>query len=203
MTRWYQEKKREHFYKEAKKKGYRARSAFKLKQIQKKFKIIHKRDIVIDLGAAPGGWSQVSKEIVGEEGTVIGVDRSYIQPISGITFLKGDLTKDSTLYDIKQLIGVKKVDVVLSDMSPNISGNYSVDHARSIHLCEKSFDIAEKILQKDGNFVCKIFMGEELEKFYNIIKDRFRMVKHFSPSATRKSSSEIYLIALTYNKKNF
>ena len=200
MTRWYQEKKREHFYKEAKRTGYRARSTFKLKQIQKKFKIIREGDIVIDLGAAPGGWSQVAKEIVGEEGTVIGIDCSHIQPISGITFLKGDLTRDSTLIEIQQMIRGKKVDVVLSDMSPNISGNYTVDHARSIYLCKKSFDIAEMILRTGGNFVCKIFMGEELEKFYCKTKNRFRRVKQFSPIATRKSSSEIYLIALTLYK---
>jgi len=197
MTRWYQEKKREHFYKEAKKIGYRARSAFKLKQIQKKFKIMRKGDTVIDLGAAPGGWSQVAKEIVGETGKVIGIDLSHVQPITGITFLQGDLTKDSILHEIKQVITDKKVDVVLSDMSPNISGNYSIDHARSIYLCEQSLNVVEMILRPGGNFVCKIFMGPDLEECNKKTKQRFRMVKQFSPQASRKSSSEVYLVALT------
>lgn len=137
MTRWYSEKKREHFYKEAKRVGYRARSAFKLKQIQKKFRIMREDDAVIDLGAAPGGWSQVAKELVGEGGTVIGIDLLRIEPINGVIFLKGDLTKESTLQMIVQIIGDDKADVLLSDMSPNISGNYSIDQARSIYLCDK------------------------------------------------------------------
>ena len=199
MTRWYQERKREHFYKEAKRVGYRARSAFKLEQIQKKFKIMREGDTVIDLGAAPGGWSQVAKETVGETGTVIGIDLSRVQPINGVTFLQGDLTKDSTLHEIKQVITDKKVDVVLSDMSPNISGNYSIDHARSIYLCEQSLNLVELILRSGGNFVCKIFMGPDLEECSRKTKQRFRVVKQFSPQASRKSSSEIYLVALTFH----
>jgi len=198
MTRWYQEKKREHFYKEAKKTGYRARSAFKLKQIQKKYKIIRKGDAVIDLGAAPGGWSQVAKEIVGKNGTIIGIDLSHIRPISGITFLKGDLTRESTLHEIKQLIDNNKIDVVLSDMSPNISGNYSVDQARSIYLCEQSLKVVDIMLRSGGNFVCKIFMGSDLEEFNKKTKQKFKMVKQFSPQASRKSSSEIYLVGLDF-----
>jgi len=124
MTRWYKEKKREHFYKEAKKIGYRARSAFKLKQIQNKFKIIRNGDVIVDLGAAPGGWSQVAKELAGETGKIVGVDLSHIEPIDGVTFIKGDLTENSTVEEIKQTIGTNKIDVVLSDMSSNISGNY-------------------------------------------------------------------------------
>jgi 23S rRNA (uridine2552-2'-O)-methyltransferase len=202
MTRWYLEKKREHFYKKAKESGYRARSAFKLKQIQNKFKIIRKGDFVIDLGAAPGGWSQVAKEIVGEKGKVIGIDISYIKPLYGITFLQSDLTKKSTFIKINELIGNKKVDVILSDVSPNISGNYSVDHARSIYLCKCSLNIAETILRYGGNFICKIFMGNDLEEFNREIKKRFRKVRQFSPSASRKSSSEIYILAQYYCKLN-
>src|SRR4030042_6897615 len=104
MTRWYTEKKREHYYKEAKKTGYRARSAFKLKQIQNQFNIIKNGDTVIDLGACPGGWSQVAKELVGEKGKVIGIDLSYIRPLNGVTFLQGDLTKDSAIQKIMDVI---------------------------------------------------------------------------------------------------
>lgn len=195
MTRWYTEKKKEHFYKEAKKTGYRARSAFKLKQIQEKFDILKEGSFVIDLGAAPGGWSQVAKEIVGEKGTVIGMDLSPIQPIKGVTFLQGDMTHEATLEELISIIGYKKADVVLSDMSPDISGNYSVDQARSIYLGEQALITVEVLLKSGGNFICKVFSGGDLKEFINKVKEKFRIVKQFSPPASRKTSSEIYIIA--------
>jgi 23S rRNA (uridine2552-2'-O)-methyltransferase len=195
MTRWYTEKKREHFYKEAKRVGYRARSAFKLKQIQKRFHIFSKNDLIIDLGAAPGGWSQVSKEFIGESGRIISIDILPIKPLEGVSVIQGDLTEKETIEEISQQINNKQADVVLSDMSPDITGNYSVDQARSIWLCNKAFEAAELLLKPGGNFVCKIFEGEDTKKFINTLKKRFCMVKKFSPIASRKSSSEIYLIA--------
>ena len=195
MTRWYREKKKEHFYKEAKKVGYRARSAFKLKQIQNKFKIIQKGDSILDFGAAPGGWSQVAKELVGEQGTVIGVDLSPIESLDGITFLQGDLTMESTMLEIIEIMGDNKADVILSDMSPDISGNYSVDHARSIYLCEQALAASETVLKNGGNFVCKVFDGEYLQGFVKRTNKFFKFVKQFSPDASRKSSSEVYIIA--------
>ena len=195
MTRWYSEKKKEHFYKEAKKTGYRARSAFKLKQIQKKFGILKEGNFVVDLGAAPGGWSQVAKEIVGEDGIVIGMDLSPIQPIRGITFLQGDMTHEASLDELINIIGDKKADVVLSDMSPDISGNYGVDQARSVYLGEQALITAEALLKSGGNFICKVFSGEDLQGFINIVCKKFKSVKQFSPPASRKTSSEIYIIA--------
>jgi 23S rRNA (uridine2552-2'-O)-methyltransferase len=195
MTRWYSEKKREHFYKEAKRFGYRARSAFKLKQIQKKFNIIKNGDTVIDLGAAPGGWSQVAKEIVGDKGQVVGIDLLSIKPIEGIIFLEGDMTNYLSIQELKNIVSEKKADVVLSDMSPDISGSYSVDQARSIFLCEQAFKTSEILLKSGGSFVCKAFAGEDLEDFILKISRKFGIIKRFSPSASRKSSSEIYLVA--------
>jgi len=195
MSRWYSEKKREHFYKEAKKHGYRARSAYKLKQIQKKFNIISKNDIVIDLGAAPGGWSQVAKEIIGESGKIIGVDISPIKPINGVVFIQGDITDKNTLEVVNKQLYNKKADVIISDMSPDITGNYSIDHANSMWLCENAFNFSKIILKNGGNFICKIFEGEDTVKFINSVKNDFNMVKRFSPNASRKSSSELYLIA--------
>jgi len=194
-TRWYSEKKREHYYKQAKKDGYRARSAFKLKQIQKRFKILKKGSVVVDLGAAPGGWSQVAKEIVGENGTVVGIDLLPIKPIPGITFLQGDMTKESSVNELIEIVGDKKVDIVLSDMSPDISGNYSVDQARSVYLCEQALSTAELVLKSGGFFVCKIFQGEDLKDFIGKVGKSFINVKQFSPPASRKSSSEVYIIA--------
>jgi 23S rRNA (uridine2552-2'-O)-methyltransferase len=195
MTRWYSEKKREHFYKEAKRVGYRARSAFKLKQIQKKFRIIQEGYTVIDLGAAPGGWSQVIKELVGDKGIVVGIDLLTIEPIKDVTFLKGDITKESNIQTIRKVIGRDKADVLLSDMSPDISGNYSIDQARSIYLCEKAFKAVDHLLKDGGHFVCKMFVGEDMQGFIQKVQQKFKTVKCFSPPASRKSSSEIFVIA--------
>ncbi len=194
-TRWYQEKKREHYYRQAKKDGYRARSAFKLKQIQKKFDVFKQGDNVVDLGAFPGGWSQVTKELIGDSGIVVAIDLLPIDPLPGVTFLKGDMTEDSSIEKIKDTVGSNKVDVVISDMSPNISGNYSVDQARSIFLCQQAFKTVQILLKEGGTFVCKVFEGEDLKDFVDVVKKEFRTVKHFSPPASRKSSSEIYIIA--------
>lgn len=197
-TRWYNEKKKEHFYKKAKKEGYRARSAFKLKQIQEKFSIIKKGDTVVDLGAAPGSWSQIAEEIVGDEGRVIGIDISPIKPPKNVEFIRGDMTKEDTLERLMESLNNKKVDAVLSDMSPDITGNYSVDHARSIYLCKKALNTADKILRKSGNFVCKAFDGEHLNNFLKEVKEVFSNVQQFSPPASRKRSSEIYIVAKKY-----
>lgn len=200
MTRWYSGKKREHFYKEAKRVGYRARSAFKLIQIQEKFRILKECSTVIDLGAAPGGWSQVAKEIVGEKGTVIGIDLLPIRSLEGIIFFQGDMTEDTSLKEIENVLREKKADAVISDMSPDISGNYSVDQARSIYLCEQALKTAEYFLKPGGNFVCKAFSGEDLQAFLNKVKRRFKSVNCYSPPASRKSSSEIYIIAKLFKK---
>ena len=195
MTRWYQEKKREHFYKEAKRFGYRARSAFKLKQIHKRFGIFSNNDIVVDLGAAPGSWSQVAQEFVGNQGTIIGVDILSINPIEKIQFLQADITEDETILKIKQILKNAKADVVLSDVSPDITGNYSVDQARSSWLCGRAFDVAQKLLKTGGIFVCKIFEGSDTKEFIDRLNQCFVSVKKFSPEASRKRSSEIYIIA--------
>ena len=200
MTRWYRERKREHFYRAAKKEGYRSRAAYKLKQIQNRFHVIRKGDVVIDLGAAPGGWSQVAREIIGEKGLVVGIDLQPIKPIKDAIFIVGDITKKETIEKIKEKIGNKKVDVIISDMSPNISGNYSLDHANSIWLAENALDFAKKFLKNNGNFICKVFEGELLKEFLNKVKTSFEVVKLHSPPASRKSSSEIYVIAKIFKK---
>ncbi len=190
--RWVRGRKREHYHRQAKKAGYRSRSAFKLKQINDKFNVISQQDIVIDLGAAPGGWSQVAKEMVGPKGVVVGVDLQRIEPADGITFIRGDATKPEILKKITAM--VSKADVVVSDMSPNITGNYSMDHARSIELAEKALEIAKKLLKENGNIVIKVFQGDLFDDYLNKIKALFRFTKRHSPKASRKSSSEVYII---------
>ncbi len=200
MTRWYTEKKKEHFYQEAKRVGYRARSAFKLQQIQRRFHLIPKDGIVVDLGAAPGGWSQIAKELVGPHGHVIGADLSNIRPLEGVIFIQGDVTKHETIQQIMQEMQGNKADVALSDMSPDISGNYSVDQARSAWLCDCALNVALQILRPGGHFLCKIFEGEDTKTFIEKVKRHFMIVKTFSPEASRKSSSEVYIVAKSFKK---
>ena len=200
MTRWYQEKKREHYYRQAKREGYRARSSYKLRQIQQRFHIFQEGDAVVDLGAAPGGWSQIAKEYVGGKGFVVGIDLQSIAPLEDVYFIQGDITDMSSLDALRTLLGSREVNVILSDMAPNISGNYSIDHARSIFLVEQSLNVVDALLRQGGHFVCKVFMGDMLDEFVERVQDRFYVIRRFSPPASRKSSSEIYIIGKNYKK---
>lgn len=193
MTRWYAERKKDYYYKEAKKQGYRARSAFKLIQIQNRYKLIRKGAVVIDLGASPGGWSQVAAKYAGR---VIAVDLQQMPPLEKVEFIQGDITKDDIIEKIRK--HVDEVDVVISDASPNISGNYSMDQARSVWLCQNALKIAKEFLKENGNFLCKIFEGEDYPEFLNEVRKHFRMVKPHVPKASRKQSSEIYIVAKGY-----
>ncbi|HDO19422.1 MAG TPA: RlmE family RNA methyltransferase [Thermoplasmatales archaeon] len=188
-------KRREDFYyREAKRRGYRARSAFKLIQIQKRFKIIRRGDSVLDLGASPGGWSQVALELVGSKGKVIGIDVSPIKSMDGAVFIVGDITKDETIDILRDLTGEDKFDVIISDLSPKLSGNRALDQARSFWLCLQALRYVDEFLKTGGNFVCKAFEGSDLPEFLNEVESRFSMVKRFSPKASRKRSKEIYVI---------
>ena len=179
------------FQRRARREGYRARSAYKLLDIQKRSKIFKKGYIVLDLGAAPGGWSQVALDCVGEEGKVIGIDLQHILPLKGAQFLQGDLRESELRNELEQII--PKADVVLSDMSPNLSGNYSVDQARSVELSSLALDIASK--RKANSFVVKVFEGSDFQDFRKAVIDEFGSVRTLSPEASRKQSSEVYLIA--------
>ena len=179
------------FQRRARREGYRARSAYKLLDIQKRSKIFKKGYIVLDLGAAPGGWSQVALDCVGEEGKVIGIDLQHILPLKGAQFLQGDLRESELRNELEQII--PKADVVLSDMSPNLSGNYSVDQARSVELSSLALDIASE--RKANSFVVKVFEGSDFQDFRKAVIDEFGSVRTLSPEASRKQSSEVYLIA--------
>jgi 23S rRNA (uridine2552-2'-O)-methyltransferase len=195
MTRWYQEKKREHYYRAAKAAGYRARSAYKLQQIQQRFSLIAAGDTVLDLGAAPGGWSQVAGELVGDNGCVIAVDLSPIKPLPHVTIITGDMTAPQTLQEVLTALAGAPVDVVISDMSPDITGHYTVDQARSFFLSERALEVAAQVLKKGGHFACKLFEGEDSPAFIKKVRSTFRQVKVYSPQASRKSSSEVYIVA--------
>jgi 23S rRNA (uridine2552-2'-O)-methyltransferase len=191
--RWVHERKGDGYYKQAKKSGYRSRSAFKLKQINDRYSVISKGDCVIDLGCAPGGWLQVAIDIVGSEGIVVGVDIQEIEALEGIIFIRGNITNPKTIERIISVMA--QADVVISDMSPNISGHYSMDHARSVDLAEKALEVAKKTLKPRGNFVVKVFEGDLFRDYFDKVKSSFEFTKAHSPKASRKQSSEIYVIA--------
>lgn len=187
--------KKDYYYRKAKKERYRSRAAFKLKQLNEKFRIVKKGGTVLDLGAAPGGWMQVLREIVADEGLVVGVDLDDIRPFKfeNIKAIKGDFTKDEVAGEIKKIID--SADAVVSDASPDISGVWDVDHFRSVELSRSALSIARDILKPGGNFLVKVFQGGETEDFFREVKGTFSYTKRTKPRASRDQSSEIYIVA--------
>jgi 23S rRNA (uridine2552-2'-O)-methyltransferase len=196
---WMQERRRDYYYRKAKQLDYRSRASFKLIQINERFNIIRAGSTVVDLGAAPGGWLQVAAERVGTKGKVIGVDLQPIEPLEGVQTIRGDIRSQSVRDELMALTG-GRVDLVMSDMSPNISGTYSMDHARSIELCEMALDLALRTLSPDGRLLVKMFEGDLSKDFIAELKKHFATVKRYSPEASRSSSSEIYVIAKGFGK---
>lgn len=194
--KWNIERKQEQYYKKAKKENYHSRASYKLLQLDNKFKIIKKGDNVVDLGAAPGGWSQVALERVGEEGLVVGVDLQRIKHMESPNFvgIRGDFTKEETLKNICKITG-KKVDVVLSDASPQLSGVKDVDQIRTLELALAVIKITNYILKPHGSLIMKAFQGEEFENLLKKIKKEFKTVKTTKPPSSRKKSVEMYMIA--------
>jgi 23S rRNA (uridine2552-2'-O)-methyltransferase len=183
---------RDHYYWRAKKEGYRARSAYKLQQINQKFNIIKSGDSVVDLGAAPGGWLQVAKQISG--GKIVGVDLEEIEHIPGIITLRADITLEKTMDLVKDSLE-GTADVVLCDAAPNLTGAWDLDHARSIDLARSALLTAHKLLKPEGHFLVKVFQGDMFMDFLFTIRKEFSMVKVHSPSASRKESAETYVVA--------
>lgn len=198
--RWLDERRRDPYYRKAKQMDYRSRASFKLIQLDDKFRLLRPGAIVADLGAAPGGWLQVAEERVGARGKIVGVDLQGIEPIEGVITVRGDMRKDETVAEMLEALG-GKADVVLSDMSPSISGNYSMDQARSVDLCEHALEFAEKVLKPHGSLVMKIFEGDMMQDFLKLVKTKFKEVRLGAPDASRSSSSEIYIVAKGYIRK--
>lgn len=191
--RWVKERKREYYYRKAKEIGARSRAYFKLLQINRRYRVIRRGMRVLDLGAAPGGWSQAALELVGEEGLVVGVDLQRVEPLEGAFFIRGDVRRDDTLKKVEEVS--PEFDVIISDMSPNISGIYSLDQARSAELAMTALEVAGRFLKKGGAMVVKLFEGEDTRAVLKAYRERFSRVDLTSPEASRSSSSEIYIVA--------
>jgi 23S rRNA (uridine2552-2'-O)-methyltransferase len=194
---WIQDRKREYYYKKAKAENYRSRATYKLSQAAKKYRFIRKGDVVVDLGAAPGGWIQAARKIVGKTGFVLGVDLKPIAPFPQeyVRTIAADFTEPQTLQLILDFLP-RKADVVLSDASPNISGIWEVDNARQIDLAAQALKIALNTLRPSGNFFAKVFEGDMLAGFVKTVEKHFGAVKVIKPNASRAKSSEMFLLAL-------
>ena len=196
---WIERRKRDYYYRMAKREDLRSRASFKLLEINRKFGLIKKGDVIVDLGAAPGGWLQIARRIVGESGFVLGVDIKEIEPLgfSNVVTIVGDITEPDIIVRIRALLP-RPADAVISDVSPNISGVWEVDHARQIELAERSLRIAVEVLRKEGNFLVKIFQGDLQSYFLRRVRRFFRYVRTFKPKASRKESAEIYVLGIGY-----
>jgi 23S rRNA (uridine2552-2'-O)-methyltransferase len=195
---WLSARRKDFYYRKAKQLDYRSRASFKLVQIDDRFHLMKPGYVVVDLGAAPGGWLQVASERVTETGHVVGVDLQSIAPVDGmVETIRGDIRRPETVEKLLYMIA-GKADVVLSDMSPNISGAYDTDQARSVELCEYALAFATKTLVDNGSLVMKIFEGKDTKEFIVEVRKHFDNVRMYSPKASRDSSSEVYIIARGY-----
>ncbi len=196
--RWLKEHFDDQYVQKAQKQGWRSRAVFKLEEIQNKDGLIKPGMTVVDLGAAPGGWSQYATKLVGDKGQVIGCDILAMDPIAGVDFLQGDFREENVLNALLNRIDGKNVDIVLSDMAPNMSGNAAADQASSMYLVELAFDMCHQVLKKNGAFAVKVFQGEGFDIFFKELKNAFKVVKTRKPDSSRARSSEVYLVATGY-----
>jgi 23S rRNA (uridine2552-2'-O)-methyltransferase len=187
--------KKDQFRRLARDQGYRSRSAFKLKQINESYRILNKGHCVLDIGCAPGGWIQVALSEVGHKGKVIGIDIKKIEPLTEAFVIQGNIEDEDIINSILR-ISNSNVDVVLSDLSPNVSGNWDLDHARQIDLTRSALKLSDKILKKGGKLVLKVFQGDMLNELIVELKKEFKKVIITKPNASRQVSSEIYLICI-------
>lgn len=194
---WIQDRKRDYYYKKAKAEKYRSRSTYKLFQAIEKYRFIKEGDVVIDLGAAPGGWIQAARKTVGTKGFVLGVDIRPVEPFAehNVRTIIGDISEQETLQQIVEFLP-RKADALISDVSPNISGVWEVDHARQIDLAQQALNIAFETLRPAGNFFVKVFQGDLLDDFTTKVKKSFQTAKVIKPKASRGKSAEMFILAM-------
>ena len=194
---WIQDRKHDYYYQKAKAEQYRSRATYKLSETAVKFHFINRGDVVVDLGAAPGGWIQAARKIVGKTGFVLGVDLKPIEPFPWeyVRTIVADMTDPEMLPQILSFLP-RKPDVVISDASPNISGVWELDHARQIDLATQAMQLALNLLRPRGNFFVKVFEGDLLDGYVKTVKKHFEVIKFVKPKASRAKSSEIYVLAM-------
>ena len=190
------------YVKQAQKDGYRSRASYKLLEVQEKYKLIRPGMSVVDLGAAPGGWSQVTSRLIGGQGRLIASDILEMDSIPDVTFIQGDFTEDEVLAKILEAVGNSQVDLVISDMAPNMSGTPEVDMPKAMFLCELALDVAERILKPGGNFVIKIFQGEGFDVYLKDARKKFDKIQMIKPDSSRGSSREQYMLAWGYRGRS-
>lgn len=196
--RWLQEHFDDYYVKQAKKEGYRSRACYKLLEIQKKDQLLKKGMMVVDLGAAPGSWSQVAAELVGEKGRVFASDILSMDAMPGVTFVQGDFREQTVMDEILMLVNGQSIDIVISDMAPNISGEKAVDQPRAMYLAELALDFAVHVLKPGGDLLIKVFQGEGIEEFRRLLNSNFQVVKTRKPDASRPRSREVYFLARNF-----
>jgi 23S rRNA (uridine2552-2'-O)-methyltransferase len=193
-ARWLKEHVNDPFVKQAQKDGYRSRASYKLLALNEKDKLIKPGMLVIDLGSAPGGWSQIASELVGEKGKLIASDILPMDALPDVDFIQGDFTEESVFNEIMRVIDGRPVDVVISDMAPNLSGVAAADQAASIYLIELALDMAQQVLKPKGSFVAKAFQGEGYDDFVKQVREHFDTVLIRKPEASRARSREVYVV---------
>ena len=195
-SRWLARQRQDHYVAQAQSEGYRSRAVYKLQELNEKYDLIKSKQIIVDLGAAPGAWSQYCVEKTNKsQTTVIALDILTMNEIDGVTVITGDFTENKALEELVQVLSGKPVDLVLSDMAPNISGNKAVDQPKSMYLCELALDFARQHLKNDGAFVVKLFQGVGYPPYIADLKSTFKQVSMVKPQASRKESSEMYALA--------
>ncbi|XKM13325.1 23S rRNA (uridine(2552)-2'-O)-methyltransferase RlmE [Orbaceae bacterium ac157xtp] len=195
-TRWLNEHFKDRFVQQAQKKGLRSRAWFKLDEIQQTDKLFRPGMTVVDLGAAPGGWSQYVASLIGNKGRIVACDLLPMDPIVGVDFLQGDFRDEEVLKTLLERVGDSKVQVVMSDMAPNMSGQPAVDIPRSMYLVELALDMCRDVLAENGSFIVKVFQGEGFEEYLKTVRGMFKTVKIRKPEASRARSREVYIVAL-------
>lgn len=197
-NRWLQEHFNDAYVKRAQQEGYRSRAVFKLLEIQDKDKLLRPGMTVVDLGAAPGGWSEVAVGLVGDRGRVVALDILPMDAIAGVEFIQGDFREDEVLERLIECVGNRPVDLVMSDMAPNISGTKAVDQPRAMYLAELALDLARRVLAPGGDFLVKVFQGEDFDTYLREVRESFGKVMIRKPKASRPRSREVYLLARNY-----
>jgi 23S rRNA (uridine2552-2'-O)-methyltransferase len=193
--RWLNEHFDDTYVRMAQQQGLRSRSAFKLIELHEKYDLVRPGMVVVDLGAAPGGWCQVARPLVGDSGRVVGLDILEMEPLAGVEFIQGDFTEDEPLRELEERLGGEKVDLVLSDMAPNMSGMAAIDQAKSMYLAELALEFVRDHLKQGGDFVVKLFQGADFDSYVREVRALFEKVQVKKPKASRPRSKEVYLLA--------